>query len=125
MTRIHGGVATALESHHRYLRWLVPTLEKFPRSQKFLLGDRIQTLGLDILESLVDATFSRERASSLRQANVNIEKTRHLLRLCCDLDYLDRRRHEHAIRLLHETGSRIGAWQKLNTGRDVQAADAT
>ena len=24
--------------------WLVPTVEKFPRSQKFLLGDRIQRL---------------------------------------------------------------------------------
>jgi hypothetical protein len=22
--------------------WLVPTVDKFPRSQKFLLGDRIQ-----------------------------------------------------------------------------------
>jgi hypothetical protein len=31
--------------------WLIPTLEKFPRSQKFLLDDRIQTAALNVLES--------------------------------------------------------------------------
>ncbi len=29
----------ALESMYQLITWLVPTLEKFPRSQKFLLGD--------------------------------------------------------------------------------------
>ena len=28
----------ALEAHYRFVVWLVPTLERFPRSQKFLLG---------------------------------------------------------------------------------------
>ena len=31
---------------YRFLLWLVPTVEKFPRSQKFLLGDRIQATAL-------------------------------------------------------------------------------
>ena len=29
----------ALESMYRFLLWLVPTVEKFPRRQKFLFGD--------------------------------------------------------------------------------------
>ena len=36
----------ALESHYRFLLWLVPAVERFPRSQKFLLGDRIQGTAL-------------------------------------------------------------------------------
>ena len=32
----------ALEAHYRFLLWLVPAVERFPRSQKFLLGDRMQ-----------------------------------------------------------------------------------
>ncbi len=32
----------ALEAMYRFILWLVPAVEKFPRSQKFLLGDRIQ-----------------------------------------------------------------------------------
>ncbi|WP_420449572.1 hypothetical protein [Candidatus Palauibacter sp.] len=31
----------ALEGHYRFILWLVPTLEKFPRSQRFLPEDRI------------------------------------------------------------------------------------
>ena len=34
----------ALETMYRFLLWLVPAVEKFPRRQKFLLGDRIQEL---------------------------------------------------------------------------------
>ena len=30
----------ALERMYRFLLWLVPAVEKFPRRQKFLLGDR-------------------------------------------------------------------------------------
>ena len=43
----------ALEAMDRFLLWLVPTVEKFPRSQKFLLGDRIQGTTLD--ELLIEA----------------------------------------------------------------------
>ena len=32
----------ALEAMYQVRTWLVPTVETFPRSQKFLLGDRIQ-----------------------------------------------------------------------------------
>ena len=32
----------ALETRYRFLLWLAPAVERFPRSQKFLPGDRIQ-----------------------------------------------------------------------------------
>ena len=32
------GTGPALEAHYRFLLWLVPAVERFPRSQKFLLG---------------------------------------------------------------------------------------
>ena len=36
----------AIEAHYRFLMWIVPTLEKFPRSHKFTIGDRIATVAL-------------------------------------------------------------------------------
>ena len=51
----------ALEAHYRVLLWLVPTVERFPRSQKFLLGDRIQRTALDVRECLLEATYTRQR----------------------------------------------------------------
>jgi hypothetical protein len=32
----------ALERTYQFFLWLVPTLDKFPRSQRFPLGDRIE-----------------------------------------------------------------------------------
>ena len=54
-------VGPALESMYRFVLWLVPTVEKFPRRQKFLLGDRLQATALDVLERLVEATYTRDR----------------------------------------------------------------
>jgi hypothetical protein len=48
----------AIEAHYRFLLWLGPTLEKFPRDKRFTLGDRIQTIALDILEELIEATYT-------------------------------------------------------------------
>jgi len=51
----------AVEAMYQFMLWLVPTVEKFPRSRKFLIGDRIQGTALSVLESLIDATYTRGR----------------------------------------------------------------
>ena len=117
-----GGARTtgpALEAHYRFLLWLVPAVERFPRSQKFLLGDRIQRTALDVLDSLIEATYTRQRGHHLAQANLGIEKLRVLCRLAHDLRHLDRRRYEHAARCLDETGRRIGAWSKTHRAKEA------
>lgn len=111
----------ALEAHRRFLLWLIPTIEKFPRSQKFLLGDRIQATALDVLESLIEATYTRDRRGHLARANLGLEKLRHLIRLAVELKHLDPRRYEHAARSLDEIGRLVGAWTKAHAvhGGDV------
>ena len=100
----------ALEAMYRFLLWLVPTIETFPRSQKFLLGDRIQSIALGVLESLIEATYCRARDRQLSDANLGLEKLRVLCRLAKDLHHLDARRYEHAARALDEVGRMVGGW---------------
>jgi hypothetical protein len=104
----------AVEAHYQFVAWLLPTVEKFPRSHKFTVGDRIEATALDVLEALIEATYTRERREHLRAANLGIEKLRFLLRLAADLRLLDRRRYEHAARSLDETGRLIGGWMKAH-----------
>ena len=66
----------ALEAMFRFIVWLIPTLDKFPRGQRFLLGDRIQSTALDVLEHLIDATYSKARERALHEANLGLEKLR-------------------------------------------------
>ena len=57
----------ALERVVLFITWLVPVLERFPRSQRFLLGDRLQGLALDLLDLRVEAQYRKApRAESLR-----------------------------------------------------------
>ena len=112
----------ALEAHYRFVVWLVPVLERFPRSQKFLLADRIQSEALDVLEALIVATYTRRRTGLLERANLGLEKLRFLVRLAGDLRHLDRRRYEHAARCLDETGRKVGAWSKAHRARESARA---
>ena len=105
---------TALESHYRFILWLIPTVERFPRAQKFLLGDRIQNTAIDVLEALIEATYTKQRNPPLVRANLGIEKLRFLLRIAHDLKLLDSRRHRHAVRCLDTTGRLVGAWRKIH-----------
>ena len=110
-------IGPALESWHRFLLWLVPAVERFPSRKKFLLGARIQNAALYVFESLIEATYTRNREPLLARANLGIEKLRFLVRLAMDLEYLDRRRYEHAARSLDETGRKVGAWRKTHRAR--------
>ena len=99
---------------YRFVLSLVPTVEKFPRQQKFLRGDRLQAAALDVLECLVEATYTRDRHRHLAAANLGIEKLRFLCRLPKDLGHLDERRYEHAARSLDETGRLVAGWRKAD-----------
>lgn len=105
----------AIEAHYQFLLWLGPALEAFPRTHKFTLADRIQNQALDVLEALIDATYTRERVQHLRRANLGIEKLRFLFRLAADLKVLDRKKYEFAARTLDETGRSVGAWAKAHS----------
>ena len=113
----------AVEAHFQFLMWLVPAIEKFPRTQKFLLGDRIQTTSLDVLECLIEATYTRDRKGQLARANLGIEKLRFFFRLAVELQYLDRRRYQHAARTLDEIGRLIGGWAKAHAAAGGKIAD--
>ena len=95
-----------------YITWLVPVLEQFPRSQRFLLGDRLQGLALDLLEALVEAQYRKAPRAELQRANLLLEKQRLLWRVAYNLRHADVRRYEHAAREIDEIGRRIGAWLK-------------
>jgi hypothetical protein len=102
----------ALEKAYQFVLWLIPTVEKFPRSQKFLLGDRLQATALDMLEGLIEATYTRDAAVILRRVNLLLERLRVLSRLAKDLACLDLRRYEFAARAVDEIGRMVGGWLK-------------
>lgn len=106
-----GGIA--MEKMYQFILWLVPAVEKFPRSRKFLLGDRIQATAMEIQEALIAATYSRKPLPQLFDANLQLEKLRIQMRLAYDLRSVDMRRYEFAVRSIDEIGRMVGGWIKV------------
>jgi hypothetical protein len=100
------------------LKWAIPTLKKFPRDQRFLLGDRIENHILDVLELLVQANYSKDKLGYLGDANLKIELLRFLWRLSLDLQYLSTRRYEFVSKKLNDIGSLVGGWIRQQKSKD-------
>ena len=50
------------------LKWSIPAIKKFPRDQRFMLGDRIENHILDVLELLISARYSRDKINYLKKS---------------------------------------------------------
>jgi hypothetical protein len=79
---------SAITKANDLLRWLLPALDKFPRTRKFTLGDRIEGLALDVLAGLIEAKYRRDKADVLADVNLRLETLRHMVRLAKDLNCL-------------------------------------
>ncbi|MDD5450405.1 MAG: diversity-generating retroelement protein Avd [Desulfovibrionales bacterium] len=110
----------AITKLYDFILWMIPKLEKYPRSQKFLLADRIENLMLDTLELLIDAAYSKKKGELLRSANLELEKLRYLVRLSKDLKLLNVKEYEFSSRSINEIGTSIGGWLKYTRRENLQ-----
>lgn len=100
-----------------FIKWFLPKIEKFPRNYKFLLGDRLVGIQLDLLEQLIEAYYGTRKLAHLRQANVEIEKLRHLLRITAEMRWIGLKQLEFATRELNAIGSLVGGWIRQQQGQ--------
>ena len=96
------------------MQWLVQRVEKFPRSQRFILGSRLLDTAFGCHALLVRArkVTGATRQEALLQADVNLETIRLQLRLAHDLRCLTIEQYEYGSRLLLDVGKLLGAWRK-------------
>ena len=67
-----GNLPTAVTKAYDLLLWLINHVGKFPRSHRFVLGDRIESRMLTVLELLILTTSACEENDRLGQANANM-----------------------------------------------------
>jgi hypothetical protein len=98
------------------LVYLIPQLNKFPRDQKFVLGDRIETKVLDVQEFCLRAYYSRDKRGYLLEANLQLEVVRHLVRLANALKLFSNHTYGVLAEKMDEVGRMIGGWLKSVSG---------
>jgi len=92
--------------------WLVPITDKFPKVSRFTFSQRLTNLGLDMVEDLVEARYTKRNSAILKRANLRLEKLRVILRLSYQQKYLTHKQYEFANKALYEVGKQLGGWIK-------------
>ena len=87
-------------------------MESFPRSYRFTVGERLIGNGLDLLTTLVEAAYARDKGVLLRKASGLVNTTRYLLRLSKDLKMMSMDAYGFSTGLLDEIGRMVGGWEK-------------
>ncbi|MBA3017516.1 MAG: hypothetical protein FP811_05110 [Desulfobacteraceae bacterium] len=52
-----------------FFLWIIPKLEKFPHSKKFLIADRIEAILLDVIDLLIEAAYSKPGLVATRRTS--------------------------------------------------------
>jgi four helix bundle protein len=97
-----------------FVTWILPMAEKFPKSQRFVVTQRLQNSVLNFQESLIEANALRgaKRTERLRLADAELRKTRLYLRLCEKWKWLTPGQYKHASVVVVEIGRLLGGWMK-------------
>jgi hypothetical protein len=102
----------AVGKAYDFVLWLLPKVENFPRRHRFTVGERLTTHGLDLLTSLVEAAYARQKADLLEQASRKVNSTRYLLRMAKDLKLMSIDAYGFSAEKLDEIGRMVGGWSK-------------
>ena len=72
-----------------FLIWIYPQVNKFPKNQRFVLGQRIEQRVLDVLESVVLIAKEKFKLPHAKRASQNLEMLKILLRAAVSLKFIN------------------------------------
>jgi hypothetical protein len=106
------GAPLVVGKAYDFVLWLLPKVENFPRAHRFTVGERLTAHGLDLLTSLVEAGYARQKGELLEQASRKVNSTRYLLRMAKDLKLMSIEAYGFSADKLDEIGRMVGGWSK-------------
>jgi hypothetical protein len=89
-----------------YAKWLLERVENFPKSQRFILGQRLTGQAMDVLDLLVEASYARDKAEILATANSKMEVLRWTVRMAKDRKLFTPAQFEFSARALRASPAR-------------------
>ncbi len=84
----------------------------FSRDHRYTLGSRIEDGILEVLELLVEASYTSSKGELLGRANLRLDRVRFLVRMAKDLRLISLKQYEHAAASLNGIGQEIGGWAR-------------
>jgi len=92
--------------------WMFPLINKFPKKQRFVLGQQLENTLLDILKRIIQANQERNKLEILKQVSIDLDKFRILFRLAKDLRFMSIKQYQFGAEKINELGKILGGWIK-------------
>jgi hypothetical protein len=94
------------------LAWLLPKAERFPKTYRHTVTQRLMDAALDFQEALFEAQSQggTTRQKHLRAADAHLNKLRLYLRLAHQWDWLNAGQYRHVSEMVAELGRLLGGW---------------
>ncbi len=96
------------------LDWLLPKGERFPKTYRYTVTQRMMDAALDFQEALFEAQSQggTTRQKHLRAADAHLNKLRLYLRLAYHWRWLNDGQYRHVSAMVAEIGRLLGGWQR-------------
>jgi len=97
---------------YEFMKWLHTLLNKFPRAEKYTLGQKIENSALGVLEGIIQSNNDFDKTASLQKTIVELDKLRIYLRMAKDFQYVSFQQYEYGSSQINEIGKMLGGWYK-------------
>jgi len=99
-------------STYEFIKWLHTLLNKFPKSEKYTMAQKIETTSLNFMEAIIQSNNDFDKKQSLQKAVIELDKLRIFFRLSKDLQLISFEQYEYGSKLINEIGRMLGGWYK-------------
>lgn len=103
---------TIFNKWYNILKYYLDRVEKYPRDAKFIIGDRICKIILDIQEIIIECIYTKVKREKLIKVNIYTEQLRIYTRLSFERKYLSVNQYEYLSFEINEFGKMLGGWVK-------------
>jgi four helix bundle protein len=114
---------TIYQKHYDLILYAIPLINKFPKSQRYVIGQQTMNVLLDIARLIIQANRQRgqSRLRTLWLIDGKLEEFRLLIRLAKDLHMLPVKQYGLMSEQAAEVGRLLGGWIK-QTKQALQAS---
>lgn len=107
-----------IQKTYDLIKWMVPIIDRLPRTHRFTLGDRIIQELYTLLDNLITARYTKAgRLTLLRSINTRLQVLRYQCRLLMDFNLVALKRYEYMHRQINDVGVELGGWIRTVEGR--------
>ena len=98
-------------------------LPDLPKTARYSLGSKIDTLFIQVIESLVTATYlaKEEKQPFVLKAIAKLDMLKFFLRVAWEIKVVDNKKYTTLSEELDEIGRMIGGWNRQLLGKETSA----